>query len=277
MSAGRLSCGRVPAELPRVVDTYTKASDHFDRLPFWHHFGRLTVAHAHLAPGDRVVDLCCGTGASALPAAELVGPQGSVLGVDVTPALVAEARAHAQARGLDQARFEVADVSRLQQPSGSVDAVLSVFGIFFLDDMAALLRRAWTWLAPGGRLATTVWGRVVLAPGEPFFWEAVHHEDPSIDHISAAGRLAEPGALEQLHAEAGLPAPEIALERWRMPLPAPEDFWPVILGTSNRGVLESLSPDAQVRVRHAVLTRLRDERVTGLDMEALIAVVCRPV
>lgn len=271
--APRLSWRVVPADTARVVDTYTRAADHFDQLPFWHHFGCLTVERLTLTPSERVVDLCCGSGASAIPAAEQVGPTGSVLGVDVTPALVEVARARAAARGLSHARFSVADVATLTLSPGSVDAVLSVFGLFFLDDMAGVLRRAWSWLGPGGRLATTVWGRVVLWPGEDYFWDAVVREDPSLDAISPADRLAEPGALAAVHEAAGIPAPEVTIERWRMPLATPEDFWPVILGTSNRGVFEALPDEARARVRQAVLTRLQDERVDGLEMEALVAIV----
>jgi ubiquinone/menaquinone biosynthesis C-methylase UbiE len=260
---------------PLVAATYTLAADTFDALPFWHHYGQRTVAHLRLRPGDRVLDLCCGSGASALPAAEAVGPTGDVLGVDVTPALVAIANAHAVARGLAQARFVVGDVGALERPPGSVDAVACVFGLFFVEDMAGLLRRTWSWLAPGGRLGVTTWGQVVLAPGEPFFWDAVLAEDPSREHISPAARLATPAALVTPFADAGLPAPEVHVERWRMPLAAPEAFWPVILGTSNRGVLEALSPEAQARVRGTVIERLRTERVTGLDMEALVAVARR--
>lgn len=258
-----------------VRRTYTAAADHFDALPFWHHFGRRTVAHLGLAPGARVLDLCCGTGASALSAGEAVGRDGTVLGVDLTPALVACARANASARGLAQVRFESGDVAALRFPEASFDAVLSVFGLFFLDDMPGQLARAWRWLAPGGRLATTVWGATVLAPGEEWFWDAVRLEDPAIDHISPAAAVNTPEALMRLHAEAGLPAPVVAVESWRMPLASAEAFWPVIMGTSNRGVFDALPPDAQARVKHATIARLREARVDGLDCQALVAVATR--
>lgn len=264
------------ADSGRVVATYTLAADTFDRLAFWHHYGARTVALAGLSPGERVVDLCCGTGASALPAARAVGPCGAVLGMDLTPALVDVARARARADGLAQASFEVGDVMALSLPPGSVDAVLSVFGLFFVQDICGLLRRAWTWLRPGGRLVSTVWGEVVLAPGEAYFWDAVVAEDPSQDHISPAALLASPEALTRVHVEAGLPAPEIVRERWRMPLATPEAFWPVILGTSNRGVFEALSPAAQARVKAATIERLRREQIDGLEMEALVAIARRP-
>ncbi len=255
-----------------VVGTYTRASDTFDALPFWHHYGRRTVELAAVAAGERVLDLCSGTGASALPAARAVGPAGAVMGVDLTPALVSIAGANAARQGLTWARFEAGDVTALDFPPASFDVVVSVFGIFFLDDMPAMLRNAWGWLAPGGRLVTTVWGKVVLTPGEPHFWEAVTGEDPSLDHISPAAKLAVPEALSELYAEAGVPGPAIAREQWRMPLASPEAFWPVIMGTSNRGVFEALAPAAQARVKQSVIERLRDERVDGLDMEALVAI-----
>lgn len=260
------------ADLARIVATYTAAADTFDTLPFWHHFGRRTVERLALSPGARVLDLCCGSGASALPAAEQAGPAGRVLGVDLTPALIAQARAAAAARGLVQAEFQVADVQALDLPVASLDAVVSVFGLFFLDDMAGTLRRAWSWLAPRGQLAITVWGQVVLSPGEPYFWEAVRREDATMQRISPADTLAAPGALAELFRQATVDAPTIVVERWRMPLATAEDFWPVVMGTSNRGVFEALAPEAQMRVKRTVIDRLRDERVDGLDMEALVAI-----
>jgi SAM-dependent methyltransferase len=258
-----------------VVDAYTRAADTFDALPFWHRYGQRTVDLLALRPGERVLDLCCGTGASALPATRAVGPTGSVVGVDLTPALIAVARARAVREGLAQARFDIGDVAVLDLAPRSLDAVLSVFGLFFLDDQPAMLQRAWRWLDSGGRLATTVWGERVLSPGEGYFWDAVRQEDATLDHISPAATLSTPAALLEVHAAAGLPPPRITRDSWRMALGSPADFWPVILGTSNRGVFDRLSPPAQVRVKSATLDRLRDERVEALEMEALVAIVCK--
>jgi ubiquinone/menaquinone biosynthesis C-methylase UbiE len=260
----------------RVAATYTAAADHFDTLPFWHEFGRRTVDRLQLAPGARVLDVCCGTGASALPAAGAVGPGGSVLGVDLTPALIAHAKAAAEAASLPHARFIVANAESLDFAPASFDALISVFGWFFFADMPAVLRRAAAWLAPGGAIAITSWGSTVLEPGERIFWDVVRREDPTLDHISPADRLSTPDALTALFAEAGLPAPDITVEPWRMPLATPDEFWPVILGTSNRGVLEALPHAARHRVRHVVLAELTRLGVTGLDMQALVAVARRP-
>lgn len=228
-----------------------------------------------LAPGARVLDLCCGTGASALPAAEAVGPTGSVLGVDITEALIRQAREKAAARRLPQARFECADVESLAFPPGSFDAVVSVFGLFFVDDMSGLLARAWRWLAPGGALAITAWGEDVLAPGEALFWEAVDREDPTLHTPGHAARLETPEKIAAVFAAVGLPVPVIARDRWEMPLPSAEAFWPVIMGTSNRGAYDGLTAAQQQRVRASVTDTLRARGVAGTAMDVLYAVARR--
>jgi ubiquinone/menaquinone biosynthesis C-methylase UbiE len=81
----------------RAAFTYNAAADFYDASPlgFWNYFGRKTIELLSLQNGSRVLDSCCGAGASALPAAELVGPKGKVIGVDVAQALLELARAKA--------------------------------------------------------------------------------------------------------------------------------------------------------------------------------------
>jgi len=82
----------VPAERPlsvqarRAACTYGAAADHYNlaALNFWDRFGTATVSRLPLTAGHTVLDLCCGAGASAIPAARVAGPEGRVLGIDVT-------------------------------------------------------------------------------------------------------------------------------------------------------------------------------------------------
>jgi ubiquinone/menaquinone biosynthesis C-methylase UbiE len=93
----------------RARKTFDATADHFDDEPlaFWSRIGARTVARLGLAAGGHVLDVGCGTGASALPAAEAVGPSGLVIGVDVAARLVDRARAKAKDRGLDHVEFRV--------------------------------------------------------------------------------------------------------------------------------------------------------------------------
>src|SRR5258707_7530195 len=116
---------------PRATATYNAAADSYDNPAnsFWERFGRRTVERLHLAPGARVLDVCCGSGASALPAAEIVGPSGRVMGVDLAARLLDNARAKAKGRGLANVEFRSGDMLDLQIPE-RFDAVVCVFGIF---------------------------------------------------------------------------------------------------------------------------------------------------
>jgi ubiquinone/menaquinone biosynthesis C-methylase UbiE len=92
--------------------------------------------------------------------AEAVGPQGFVLGVDLAENLLALAHAKAKERGLANIEFRVGDMLDLQLPAAGFDAVVCVFGIFFVPDMQAALRELWRHVRPGGQLAITPGGLV---------------------------------------------------------------------------------------------------------------------
>src|SRR6516162_4088209 len=86
----------------RAARTYGAAADHYGlaSLGFWDRFGAATVARLPLVAGDSVLDLCCGAGASAIPAARAVGPAGRVLGIDVAEPLLDLARGGAAREAL---------------------------------------------------------------------------------------------------------------------------------------------------------------------------------
>src|SRR6516225_10845271 len=95
-----------PAKL-KAATAYNAASDHFDDEPlgFWKKYGERTIERLALRPGARVLDVGCGTGASALRAADRVGPSGRVIGVDLADRLLKIAGQKAASRNLDNAEF----------------------------------------------------------------------------------------------------------------------------------------------------------------------------
>jgi SAM-dependent methyltransferase len=106
--------------------------------------------------GDRVLDIGCGFGDSALQLAELVGPTGSVLGVDVAPRFIDAAREEAAAAGVTNVRFEVSDV-QASAFSERFDYAFSRFGTMFFANPVAALRNVRAALEPEGRLCMVVW------------------------------------------------------------------------------------------------------------------------
>jgi SAM-dependent methyltransferase len=104
----------------RTASTYASAADHYDRraLSFWDRFGAQTVSRLRLAPGRLVLDVCCGAGASAIPAAQAVGPDGAVIGVDLAGPLLELGRAKAVESNVTNVEFRLADATRLDLPTG---------------------------------------------------------------------------------------------------------------------------------------------------------------
>jgi SAM-dependent methyltransferase len=110
---------------------------------------RMIFTEAGIRPGMRVLDLGCGPGDSTFLAADLVGPDGCVVGVDRSAEALARARLRAGRRGLAQVRFVEGDIND-PAPGGPFDAVVERLVLMWVPDPAAPLRRQATVLRPGG-------------------------------------------------------------------------------------------------------------------------------
>jgi SAM-dependent methyltransferase len=105
-----------------------------------------------LAPGERVVDLGSGAGFDAFLAARMVGPEGRVTGIDMTPAMVSKARANARLLGLSAIEFREGFLEELPVESESTDVIISNGVINLCPDKDAALAEAYRVLTSGGRL-----------------------------------------------------------------------------------------------------------------------------
>ncbi len=105
-----------------------------------------------IRPGETVIDLGCGAGADACVAALLVGDSGNVIGVDITPAMVAKARDNATLACLANIKIHEADIAELKIPDECADVVISNGAINLSARKACVLKEAFRVLRPGGRL-----------------------------------------------------------------------------------------------------------------------------
>jgi ubiquinone/menaquinone biosynthesis C-methylase UbiE len=255
--------------------TYNAAADHYDHpaVSFWDRFGRRTVERMSLVPGMKVLDVCCGMGGSALPAAERVRPTGKVLAIDLAQNLLDKGSKRAEAAGLTNIEFRRGDLEVLPFPDQSFDAVISVFGIFFVPDLAGAIRGLWRLVRPHGFLAITIWGAKLFEPADAKFWEAVRREDPELlKSIKPWSKIVEPAPLHALLTECGVTAPNVVEEPGRHPLHRPEDWWSIILGSGYRSTVDALSTPVRERVKAATIEAVRQERIQELRTDVIYAV-----
>jgi SAM-dependent methyltransferase/predicted kinase len=115
------------------------------------------LARAALRDGERVLDLGTGTGAVAEGAAGTVGPNGEIIGLDISPAMLALATARADALGLGNVRYVEGRAEAIPAPDASFDVVLASLSLMFVVDREAAAREIARVLRPGGRFVAAVW------------------------------------------------------------------------------------------------------------------------
>ncbi len=105
-----------------------------------------------LYPSERVVDIGSGAGIDSLIAAKMVGPEGHVVGVDMTPVMLEKARSAAEEAGLENVEFHQSYAEELPVPDGWADVVISNGVLNLMPDKPSVLEETFRALRPGGRL-----------------------------------------------------------------------------------------------------------------------------
>lgn len=206
------------------------------------------------APGERVLDVACGTGVVSRGAAERVGPGGEVIGLDISPAMLAVARSVSL---LDGARLDWRQgcAEALPFHDGTFDVALCQQGVQFFADRRAGVREMQRVLRPGGRIGVSVW----LGPG---------HQSVKGALLVALGRwfgegamlpysFGEADSLRALFVDAGFHTIEIEVVRRQMTAPSEEEFIAMtVMGAS--AAVPALA-NATSDERAAAIRSLRDE------------------
>jgi SAM-dependent methyltransferase len=170
-------------------------------------FGERLIDEAFPGEGGRVADIGCGAGATTLAMARRVGPAGSCIGVDISGPLVEAATARAAAEGFDNVAFIQADAQTHPIDPGSVDAVISRFGVMFFDDPEAAFANIRRPARPGAKLTFIAW----RGPAEnPFMTLAMRTAAPFLPALPTPGpdepgqfAFADPDRVRRILAASG--------------------------------------------------------------------------
>ena len=119
--------------------------------------GRALISRAAFRAPERIIDVGCGGGATSLEIARQVAPGGSVLGVDISPQLVASCERRARAQNVSNVGFQCSDATTVRSDGPRFDRLFSRFGLMFFADAQAAFTNLHTLLREGGRADFCVW------------------------------------------------------------------------------------------------------------------------
>jgi SAM-dependent methyltransferase len=204
-------------------------------------------------PGERLIDIACGTGIIARLAAAAIGPQGTVVGVDPSADMLDVARTQQPAGGAD-IEWRTGGAESLPLPDASFDLAVNQLGLMLVEDRAAAVGEMARVLVPGGRAAVAVPGRM------PGAFEAMGDVlgrvvDPSLaGFVAALFSLDDPEELHHLLA-ADLADVNVEVSTAPVDLGPPAEFlWSYIHSTPLRGAVVGVGSDELRQVEDEVLT-----------------------
>ncbi|WP_285726155.1 class I SAM-dependent methyltransferase [Psychromicrobium xiongbiense] len=224
----------------------------------WDPAARIVVERAALTPGQTVLDACCGAGAATLPAAELVGPEGAVDGVDLSSGLLALAGRRLAERGILHTTLTEADVTSWRGHR-RYDAVLCCYSAFFFSPMAAGVDHLVSMLAAGGIFVMSTWAEGALSPLAEVILEAAVTERPRLAGVTPEPNrnmalISDVDSLERWLRARGLVNVAVSIEPLSLTVSA-ELAWALVMGSGWRTLLPR-DPEAIARVRAQFLKRI---------------------
>lgn len=242
-------------------DSYSQnAAENYERY-FVPSIGRPVAAYlieaAALRPGERVLDVACGTGIVARLAAEGVGPGGAVEGLDPNAGMLAIARE--AARSGPSIAWHEAPAEKMPFPDEGFDVVLCGMGLQFFSDRQAGLREMRRVLVSGGRLLANLPGPAP-PPLEAMAETLAHHVGPeSASFVHTVFSLHDAEEIHSLVTNAGFGNVEVWSEPVTLQLPSPADFlWQYVHSTPMAAVVAQVDQNRREALERDFCERCRD-------------------
>ncbi|MBC8074445.1 MAG: methyltransferase domain-containing protein [Chloroflexales bacterium] len=262
----------------QVLANFNMIAATYDGMGFVHRCAERLLEHAALAAGARVLDVATGTGLVALVAGQLVGPAGVVMGIDLSPEMLARAQHKLAASGLRNVMFQVGDAERLELAEESFDVVLCASSLFFMPNMPAAVREWLRVLAPGGRAGFSSFGPTVMQPLRELWAERMRQHGITVGWPPTQ-RLADPTVCRLLLHEAGFERVDVHSEQVGYHLPSAEERWREIEASLEGMPLKRLASEqrAQIKAEHfAELEALATPEGIWVDVPAHFAFGWKP-
>ena len=212
---------------------------------------------AALRPGERVLDVACGTGVVARLASQQVGATGTVAGLDINPGMLAVARS-ATPPGMP-IEWHEASAETIPLPDASLDVVLCQMGLQFMPDKHAALREMRRVLVRGGRLILNVPGptpRLFTIMAEAL---ERHISKEAAGFVNQVFSLHDTAEIRNLVSAAGFHDVSVESDNNSLSLPAPEEFlWQYVHSTPLAGAVAQTDEDRRSSLEHDVVAKWQE-------------------
>jgi ubiquinone/menaquinone biosynthesis C-methylase UbiE len=241
----------------------------------WHHHAALihqwlhdiTVAMinaAHISEGSRVLDVAAGAGDQTLSIAQRVGAQGHVLATDISPELLAHAKAHAYAAGYSHITTQLTNAQTLSMAGANFDAAVCRLGLMFCDEPLAAIKATRDALRPGAHFSGVVFSAPERNPCLTITL-SIARQHAGLPMLTREGyfkpgslmSLGKPGLLEQLLHKAGFAAIEVRKVSAPFCAPSVDDYLNFIRSAASP-LMEILAPLSE-RARHKAWNDMREQ------------------
>ena len=241
-----------------IAGVFSRAASTFDRFGprFFSHYGRRLAEVAHIPSGVDVLDVATGRGAILLPAAKQVGPQGRVIGIDLSTGMLHEIAAEARRSGLKNVEIQQMDAERLAFSDASFDCALCGHSIVFFPRAVGEFYRV---LRPGGQVGMTTISRGCF----DWLFDALRSHTPpeeaqtnDEDEEQNGPALDTPKGMEETLSQAGFGNIRVMEEETDL-VYTEEEWWSTMWTLGIRGTLEQMEPATLESLKADIFQRLQ--------------------
>ena len=239
-----------------ITQTFDQVAEGYDNpaLRFFSIGADTLIQHLDIKAGSKVLDICTGTGYVAVAAAQAVGKQGSVVGIDLSAKMLTQATEKCQKLHLNHVSFQVMDAENLDFQNDYFDYVICAFGLFFCNDMQKAIIEWKRVLKPKGVLLFTCFAENAFEPMKTLYKQRLsqmitHYDSPI---AKAAQQLADRNNALQLLEQANFNAIHADSIQLGYHFVDYQDWWQVIWNSAWRAPLNQLTAQQleQLKIEH---------------------------
>lgn len=149
----------------QIADWYSSRSHTYDHGDWHHQIAHRLVEYAQIRPGQQVLDIATGTGMAAIKAAQILGTEGQVVGVDISAGMLEQARRKVEELELSNVKFHLADAEALNFSANSFDHILCSSAFIWMTNLTAALHLWHRFLKPGGLISFHAFAETAFVGG----------------------------------------------------------------------------------------------------------------